>query len=94
VELETRGVRRAEKEKRVLLAFLADPDGWHYVYDLKKASGLRWASVYRALAKLEDVYWVVASWEQGVEPPRQRRMYRLTSFGVPAARMTAARDTG
>ena len=80
------GVERVTPQMlRLLEALIADPDADWWGLALAEAAGIRSATVYRALARLEAAGWVSSAWEE-VDPAHEgrprRRLYRLTSSGA------------
>lgn len=77
--------------ERVLRAFLADPAGLRYGYDLMKAAGLKSGTLYPLLARLEDEKLVTSAWETPQQDgQRPRKYYRLTAKGAEVARLELA----
>lgn len=78
---------------RVLVAFVQayDDDRGLHGWAIKKSAGLTGAATYKMLDRLEDAGWISGSWAPSPEPGRpQRRVYRLTPTGEPAARAIVA----
>lgn len=78
---------------RVLVAFVEafDDDRELHGWAIKKSAGLTGAATYKMLDRLEDAGWIDGRWEPSPEPGRpQRRLYRLTPTGEPAARAIVA----
>lgn len=74
---------------RVLVAFVHafDDDRELHGWAIKKSAGLTGAATYKMLDRLEDAGWISGRWAPSPEPGRpQRRLYRLTPTGEPAAR--------
>jgi len=78
---------------KVLAALLAAPDGDHYGLQLMRQATLPSGTLYPILARLRNVGWVDAHWEDvdaGQAGRPARRYYRLTSAGVAQARTALA----
>lgn len=78
---------------RVLISFIhAFDDGVElHGWAIKKSAGLTGAATYKMLDRLEDAGWIAGRWAPSAEPGRpQRRLYRLTPTGEPAARAIVA----
>jgi len=72
---------------RTLLAFLEEPRGWRYGYDLMKAADLSSGTLYPLLARLTEDGWLEARWAESQLPGRPpRQLYRLTATGRIQAR--------
>jgi PadR family transcriptional regulator PadR len=73
---------------RVLEAFLDQPTGDHWGYELQSATGIKGGSLYPILSRLEAAGWIVGHWEdadgQQGRPPR--RLYKLTATGSNEAK--------
>jgi PadR family transcriptional regulator len=77
--------------ERVLRAFLADPAGSRYGYDLMKATGLKSGTLYPLLGRLENEELVTSAWETPQQDgQRPRKYYRLTARGAEVARLELA----
>lgn len=60
------------------------PDNRRYGYELMRTTGLRPASMYQVLRRMEADGWVTSYWEDGdprVLGRRRRRYYELTDRG-------------
>ena len=71
---------------RVLDTLLADPDAWHYGYDLSRRTGLASGTLYPILIRLADQGWLATRWaepERSGRPPRH--LYRMTAEGAKQA---------
>ncbi len=82
-------VRATVAVRRVLAAFLADPDTDRYGLDLIRTSGYPSGTLYPILTRLETAGWIEARWEDldpAVAGRPARRYYRLTAAGTVAAR--------
>ena len=76
---------------RVLALLLESPRSWHYGYGISQHTGLRSGTLYPILARLEEMGWLDAKWEESGQPGRPpRHTYRLTSEGAKAARQHLA----
>ncbi len=67
----------------VLEVLAAEPQGWHYGYELLVATGSRSGSLYPILIRLAERGYLESSWEQ--EPPHgrpARHHYRITGAGL------------
>lgn len=81
-----RKINSSPQTQAVLRALLSATDGWHYGYDLSKATGLKSGTLYPILIRLEGHGWLEARWEeapQSGKPPRH--LYRLTGLGLKEA---------
>ena len=80
--------------ERVLRAFLADPAGRYYGYDLMKAARLSSGTLYPMLARLEREGLLTSAWEPWAGDPSgrpPRKYYELTGEGSRVARIELAR---
>jgi DNA-binding PadR family transcriptional regulator len=79
--------RPSPQTKRVLAAFVADPEAWRHGYDLGDEVGVGAGSLYPILIRLHERECLESRWEspapQG-RPPRHE--YRLTATGAALAR--------
>lgn len=79
----------------VLRAMLAEPTAEHYGLQLCEETGLPSGTIYPIVARLEQLGWVVSSWEEPVrhttEGRPRRRYYRFTDEGAAQARDAMAR---
>jgi DNA-binding PadR family transcriptional regulator len=79
----------------VLRALLAEPASPCYGLQLCEETGLPSGTIYPIVARLEQLAWVVSSWEDPAEHVVQgrprRRYYRLTDDGAEQARDALAR---
>lgn len=69
---------------QVAMAFLDDPTGRHWGYELFKQSGVRSGVLYPMLTRMLDQGWLADGWEDPTtihekRPPR--RYYELTDEG-------------
>lgn len=73
---------------KVLRALLAVPGTQRYGLELAREAGLRSATIYAILARLEQAGWLESEWELSdpadLKRPRQR-LYRLTNLGAEKA---------
>lgn len=78
---------------KVLRAFLDDPGEPRYGFELMKLTGLASGTLYPILARLESAGWL-ASGREEIDPAAEcrppRRMYRISAYGVQAARTELA----
>jgi PadR family transcriptional regulator, regulatory protein PadR len=79
----------------VLRAMLAEPAAEHYGLQLCEETGLPSGTIYPIVARLEQLGWIVSSWEDPVqhiaEGRPRRRYYRFTDEGAAQAREALAR---
>jgi PadR family transcriptional regulator, regulatory protein PadR len=79
----------------VIRAMLAEPAVEHYGLQLCGETGLPSGTIYPIVARLEQLGWVVSTWEDPVlhiaEGRPRRRYYRLTDEGAAQARAALAR---
>jgi PadR family transcriptional regulator, regulatory protein PadR len=79
----------------VLRAMLAEPTAERYGLQLCAETGLPSGTIYPIVARLEQLGWVVSSWEDPrehiAERRPRRRYYRLTNDGAGLARAALAR---
>jgi len=70
---------------------MAQPNDWHYGYDISRETGLKSGTLYPILMRLASNHWLETRWEEG-EPGRpQRHMYRLTGDGKDETRRFLAK---
>lgn len=87
-------MRLTRNYARVAQAFMADPRGRHWGYDLSRTSGVRSGALYPMLRKFLEQGWVTDGWEDPDQaqadgrPPR--RFYELTDLGRAELASTAA----
>lgn len=88
------------KSARLLGAFLAEPGGHRYGFELMRLTGLPSGTVYPLLARLETAGWLARTMED-IDPSAEQRprraLYSLTAEALPVARarLTAiAREFG
>jgi len=77
----------SEHTRAALAAFLAEPQGWRYGYDISRETGLKSGTLYPLLMRLHDQGFLEAEWRPTViagRPPRHA--YRLTASGIALAR--------
>ena len=78
-------MRRTRALIAVAAAFMSDPSGRHWGYDLSKRSGVRSGVMYPLLSRMLDEGWLADGWEdqpqvgRAKRPPR--RYYELTNDG-------------
>lgn len=87
--------RPSPQTKRVLAAFVADPELWRHGYDLGNHVGVGAGSLYPILIRLHERGHLESRWERVVgqgRPPRHE--YRLTATGVALARKWPQEDRG
>jgi PadR family transcriptional regulator PadR len=73
--------RLSRQTVSVLELLMAQPNDWHYGYDISRDTGLKSGTLYPILMRLAANSWLETRWEEG-EPGRPaRHMYRLTSNG-------------
>ncbi len=80
-------MRKTQALAQVLLAFMDDPTGRHWGYDLSRRAGVRSGVLYPILHRMLDEGWLEDGWEdiaetRGGRPPR--RYYELTPDGRAA----------
>lgn len=76
---------------KTIEAFLVEPTGKFWGFDLMKATGLGSGTLYPLLARLESLGWLDSGWSEPSEPGKPaRRYYQLTTSGVENARITRA----
>jgi PadR family transcriptional regulator, regulatory protein PadR len=70
----------------VLDAFLQNPAGWSYGYDISRNTGLKSGTLYPILMRLAERKLLETGWEtvESGRPPRH--LYRLTPDGLLFAR--------
>jgi len=88
--------RRARASRRMAVVFMERPDDWRYGSDIHRASGLRWAVMYRLLTRMLDAKQLEDGWKElegdwGKHPAPRRRRYRPTEHGKQE--LTALLDT-
>ncbi len=82
-------VRMTTQMLAVLSVMVAEPTGEWYGLELTQRAGLRPGTIYPILDRLLKAGWLDRRWEEinpVVEGRPQRRLYRLTGAGAPAAR--------
>lgn len=83
---------------RMAVAFMGDPMGRHWGYELSKKAGLRSGIVYPALTRMLEDGWLTDGWEDQWHGGKQRpprRYYELTDLGrreLGAIAAAAAQD--
>src|ERR1700722_11222257 len=83
--------RNASQQTRLLLTtMLEQPRGWHYGYELSKATGLTSGTLYPLLMRLNDRGLLDSRWQEPERTGRPpRHAYRLNSRGLELARQAA-----
>jgi PadR family transcriptional regulator, regulatory protein PadR len=79
-------IRVTAQTVEVLNAFLHEPEGWKYGYDLSRGTRLKSGTLYPILMRLAERGLLEAEWESGEPGKPPRHMYRLTSEGMEFAR--------
>ncbi|TDD91964.1 PadR family transcriptional regulator [Saccharopolyspora karakumensis] len=77
-------MRKTHALVQVAMAFMADPTGRHWGYDLTKRAGVRSGVLYPMLTRMLDEGWVSDGWEDPASIDRKRpprRYYELTDKG-------------
>jgi PadR family transcriptional regulator PadR len=70
----------------VLDVLLAEPEVWHYGYDLSRRTNLKSGTLYPLLIRLADQGWLETRWMEPERPGRPpRHTYRLTAEGARCA---------
>lgn len=70
----------------VLIQLLAEPESWHYGYDLSRRTGVKSGTLYPILIRLAEQGWLETCWSEPERPGRPpRHAYRLTAAGAQAA---------
>jgi PadR family transcriptional regulator, regulatory protein PadR len=91
----THAPRMTLQTQLVLRAMLAEPTAERYGLQLCDETGLPSGTIYPIVARLEQLGWVVSSWEDPrehiAEGRPRRRYYRLTDDGADQARTALAR---
>lgn len=71
---------------QILDAFLEDPMGWKYGYDLSRNTGLKSGTLYPILMRLAGRKLLDTAWEAAEMGKPPRHLYRLTPDGLQFAR--------
>jgi PadR family transcriptional regulator, regulatory protein PadR len=82
-------MRLTKASAKVLKHFLANPNEDQYGFGLMKATGVKSGSLYPILERIQEEGWIERfdeAIDESAEGRPRRRMYRLTSMGLPAAR--------
>ena len=79
-------LRLSPQTLQILDAFLQDPTGWKYGYDLSRNTGLRSGTLYPILMRLADRKLLDTTWEAAEIGKPPRHLYRLTPDGLQFAR--------
>jgi DNA-binding PadR family transcriptional regulator len=79
-------LRMSAQTLQVLDAFLQNPTGWKYGYDISRNTGLKSGTLYPILIRLAERKLLETGWEtvEAGRPPRH--LYRLTPDGLRFAR--------
>jgi len=79
-------IRLSAQTLQVLDAFLQNPTGWKYGYDISRNTGLKSGTLYPILMRLAERKLLETGWEisEAGKPPRH--LYRLTPDGLRFAR--------
>ena len=81
--------------RRVLAVLCAEPEIWHYGYDLSRRTGLKSGTLYPLLIRLADRGWLETRWTVPTRPGRPpRHTYRLTAEGAREAAALTAQAAG
>ena len=89
-------MRKTHSLVQVAVAFMADPGGRHWGYDLSKRSGVRSGVLYPTLQRMLDKDWVVDGWEEQGEIRAKETastVLRTHGQGEGRTRRTAHRGT-
>src|SRR5580693_443463 len=80
--------QNASRQTRLVLStMLEQPRGWHYGYELSKATGLTSGTLYPLLMRLSDRGLLDSEWRDPQRNGRPaRHAYRLTAGGLQLAR--------
>ena len=77
----------------VLSVLLENPSGQRFGPDIRSSARLSAWSMYPALARLENLGWLISDWED-IDPVKEhrprRRYYGFTKDGVAGARQAMA----
>ena len=88
-------MRRTHALAQVLSAFLDDPAGRHWGYELSKRAGVRSGVMYPILHRMLDEGWLQDGWEDhgagGKRPPRRYYTLTLAGQGIAAGLMSEMR---
>jgi PadR family transcriptional regulator PadR len=92
-------LRLSAQTLQVLDAFLQNPTGWKYGYDISRNTGLKSGTLYPILMRLAERKLLETGWETSEAGRPARHLYRLTPDGLRFAREhhvapTAARQAG
>lgn len=71
---------------QVLDAFLQNPAGWKYGYDISRNTGLKSGTLYPILMRLAERKLLETGWETSELGRPPRHLYRLTPDGLRFAR--------
>ena len=92
-------LRLSAQTLQVLDAFLENPTGWKYGYDISRNTGLKSGTLYPILMRLAERKLLETGWETSEAGRPPRHLYRLTPDGLLFARehhvaLTPARQAG
>lgn len=92
-------LRLSAQTLQVLDAFLENPTGWKYGYDISRNTGLKSGTLYPILMRLAERNLLETGWETSEAGRPPRHLYRLTPDGLLFAREhhvapVAARQAG
>lgn len=78
--------RLSAQTLQVLNAFLENPSGWSYGYELSRNTGLKSGTLYPILMRLTERKLLETGWETSEPGKPPRHLYRLTAEGLSFAR--------
>jgi PadR family transcriptional regulator, regulatory protein PadR len=78
--------RLSAQTLQVLDAFLKNPTGWKYGYDISRNTGLKSGTLYPILMRLAERKLLETGWETSEAGRPPRHLYRLTPDGLRFAR--------
>lgn len=79
-------MRLSAQTLQVLDAFLQNPTGWKYGYDISRNTGLKSGTLYPILMRLAERKLLETGWETSEAGRPPRHLYRLTPDGLRFAR--------
>jgi DNA-binding PadR family transcriptional regulator len=79
-------LRLSPQTMQILDAFLEDPMGWKYGYDLSRNTGLKSGTLYPILMRLADRKLLDTAWEAAEMGKPPRHLYILTPDGLQFVR--------
>jgi PadR family transcriptional regulator, regulatory protein PadR len=79
-------LRLSAQTLQVLDAFLQNPTGWKYGYDISRNTGLKSGTLYPILMRLAERKLLETGWETSEAGKPPRHLYRLTPDGLIFAR--------